>query len=231
LGKIYTEQDIAEMRKSPEFEREYNGRYIGQMGNVFSPESIERAIALGMEYEELRGGVNMIPMDTTKSMGVDAGFTSSAFGIVITQLTHGRAEVIYAEEYERPDIGDMIDLILDIKSKYGVQWLFIDAANVPVIRGLKKMLGEPTDYDTHIAKIRQRKQQLWQYMKILPISFNSDGREMLAHCRLVLDKEKVAIGPRYNKLLVALRTAQARRCCWIRRRHPMMTCLMLSDCQ
>jgi hypothetical protein len=50
---IYTDQEIAKARESPQFEREYNLQYIGQQGNVFSHESIEHAIKMGLELEAL----------------------------------------------------------------------------------------------------------------------------------------------------------------------------------
>jgi hypothetical protein len=46
-------------------------------------------------------------------------------------------------------------------------------------------------------------------MDVLPVSFNAEHKEMLSHTKLMLDGERVAIHPKYNKLLVALRTAVA----------------------
>jgi hypothetical protein len=36
-------------------------------------------------------------------MGIDAGFGSSAFGIVITQMVDRQIQVLEALEYNRPD--------------------------------------------------------------------------------------------------------------------------------
>lgn len=46
-------------------------------------------------------------------------------------------------------------------------------------------------------------------MDVLPASFNTEHKEMLAHTKLMLDRKRLAIHPRFNKLLVALRTAVA----------------------
>jgi hypothetical protein len=35
LGRIYTEAEIAAAKQSPSFEREYNPKYLGLIGNVF----------------------------------------------------------------------------------------------------------------------------------------------------------------------------------------------------
>ena len=71
LGKIYSEQEIAKARGSPSFEREYNLKYIGQQGNVFSYESIQKAIEIGLWLENEREG-NIHP-DTRKSCCLTLG--------------------------------------------------------------------------------------------------------------------------------------------------------------
>ena len=47
LGKIYTEEEIDKAKQSPSFEREYNLKYLGLIGNVFHTADIERAIEKG----------------------------------------------------------------------------------------------------------------------------------------------------------------------------------------
>jgi hypothetical protein len=209
LGKIYTVQEIAKARESPSFEREYNLRYIGQQGNVFSYESIQKAIESGLELEDVRKG--NIPLDTRKSCGIDAGFGSSKFGIVVTQLTYGKAEVLYADEFERPNFVEMINKIIAIRKNYRVHKLYVDAANPEIITSLKRAFGEPINYENHLAKIKSKHLGDSSYhMDVLPVSFNAEHKEMLSHTKLMLDRKRLAIHPRFNKMLVALRTAVAR---------------------
>jgi len=208
VGNIYTVQEIAKARESPSFEREYNLKYIGQQGNVFSYESIQKAIESGLELEKIRDGIIFLEYD--KSMGIDAGFGSSKFGIVVTQLTWGHAEVVFADEYERPNFGDMIQKIITIRQNYGVDKLFVDAANPEIIRSLKRAFNEPENYEDQLARIESK--NLGHpvfHMDVLPVSFNAEHKEILSHTKLMLDRERVAIHPKYNKLLVALRTAVA----------------------
>ena len=47
-------------------------------------------------------------------MGVDPGFGSSAFGIVVTRLVNGKIQIIFADEYERPDYNEMINKIFGL---------------------------------------------------------------------------------------------------------------------
>ena len=49
LDKIYTRQEIALAQKSPSFEREYNLKYSGRVGNVFHTLDIEAAICTQQE--------------------------------------------------------------------------------------------------------------------------------------------------------------------------------------
>ena len=44
LGRIYTTQEIEKAKASPSFEREYNLKYLGKVGNVFHTLDIEAAI-------------------------------------------------------------------------------------------------------------------------------------------------------------------------------------------
>jgi hypothetical protein len=46
LGKIYTVEEIEKAKQSPSFEREYNLRYLGRIGNTFRPADIQKAISI-----------------------------------------------------------------------------------------------------------------------------------------------------------------------------------------
>src|SRR5919106_6437927 len=47
LGRIYTQEEIQAAKASPSFEREYNLKYLGLIGNVFHTKDIEAAIEKG----------------------------------------------------------------------------------------------------------------------------------------------------------------------------------------
>ena len=44
-------------------------------------------------------------------------------------------------------------------------------------------------------------------MRIIPVHFNKEHRNMLSHCKLMLEKEYIEINLRFDKLVTALRTA------------------------
>ena len=53
LDKIYTREEIALAKQSPSFEREYNLKYLGKVGNVFHTLDIEAAICTQQEGQEM----------------------------------------------------------------------------------------------------------------------------------------------------------------------------------
>jgi HD superfamily phosphohydrolase YqeK len=63
---IYTADEIEKAKQSPSFEREYNLKYLGKIGNVFHTKDIEAAIEKGRKYNP----DTIIPM-SSKSMGID----------------------------------------------------------------------------------------------------------------------------------------------------------------
>jgi hypothetical protein len=220
LGKIYTPEEIAKARESPSFPREYEGQYIGQQGDVFGQPSIQQMIDQGVELHEKHGfRIDQIRQDTLKIMGIDAGWGSSKFGIVIVQVVpHNRhtglqetIQVVYAQEHERPDLNEMVDLVVKLKEHFVVHKVFIDNANPEIVRPIKARLGDRPDYEIQIAKIKQnhRHSKLWTFMNVVPVSFREEGREMLAHAKRLIDGGYLAIHPNFNKLLVSLRTATA----------------------
>ena len=82
IGKIYTAEESDKAKQSPSFEREYNLKYLGKIGNVFHTKDIEAAIEKGRKYNP--DAFNPFYF-TSRSMGTDPAYGSSAFGIVVTQ--------------------------------------------------------------------------------------------------------------------------------------------------
>jgi hypothetical protein len=83
IGKIYTAEEIEKAKQSPSFEREYNLKYLGKIGNVFHTKDIEAAIEKGRKYNP----DSISPM-SSKCMGIDPAWVA-AFGIVVTQFVDG----------------------------------------------------------------------------------------------------------------------------------------------
>jgi hypothetical protein len=96
LDKIYTRSEIEKAKQSPSFPREYELQYLGLIGNVFSQSSIDNAL-------KIRYNPNNINPSAKKSIALDPGFGSSNFAICATQLVDGKIQVYMLK--------NMIDLI------------------------------------------------------------------------------------------------------------------------
>ena len=135
IGKIYTAEEIEKAKQSPSFEREYNLKYLGRIGNVFHTKDIEAAVHMGNRYRPEDFNSNPLYSSfTSKSMGIDPGYGSSAFGVVVTQWVDDHIQILHAEEYHRPDYNEMLSLVYGLISKYQIDKVYIDDANPSFIK-------------------------------------------------------------------------------------------------
>jgi hypothetical protein len=203
---IYSQAMLNEARKSPEWGREYEGKYLGKLGGVFSYQSIENATKI--EYNP----DNIVP-EAKKSMALDPAWGSpSNFAIVVTQFVDGKIQVIFADEYPRPFFQTMINKVWELRQQLGhVTNIYCDAANPEIIQELKRSVNEIYDNQyvkEKIAFCKKNRLLVENYMTVVPINF-VDGPNLLAHTKALLESPDnlIAIHPRYDKLLIALRTA------------------------
>jgi hypothetical protein len=140
-------------------------------------------------------------------MGIDCGFGSSPFGIVVTRLVDGNIQVVFADEFQRPDYNEMLFKVLDLRSKYLVQKIFVDGANPEFIRSLKGKISERRDPTVFIERSKKHGIPLENYMDIIPVQFVSEHKTMITRCKMILEKGILQVHPKYEKLIIALRTA------------------------
>lgn len=57
---IYTREEIEKAKRSPSFEREYNLKYLGKVGNVFHTQDIEAAICTQQEGQEMMDAARIL---------------------------------------------------------------------------------------------------------------------------------------------------------------------------
>jgi hypothetical protein len=110
---------------------EYNLKYLGRIGNVFHTKDIEAAIEKGRKYDP--DTFNRVYL-SSRSMGIDPAWGSSAFGIVVTQWEDNHIQILHAEEYHRPDYNEMLSTVYSLMSKYNVDKVYIDGANPSFIK-------------------------------------------------------------------------------------------------
>jgi hypothetical protein len=204
IDKIYTREEIALAQKSPSFEREYNLKYLGKLGNVFHTLDIEAAIATHQQGKEMLCWSESTMIG--RSMGIDVAWgDTSKFAIVITQYRNNKVEVLYAENFEKPQMNQIINHILQLKQRHHITKVYVDGANPEVIRELKRRIGEYENYRYYTEE------QLWRMrtgdMQIIPVKFQKRHKEMLQWTYTLMSKRFIKIHPSLQKLIVSLRSA------------------------
>ena len=112
------------------------------IGNTFHSKDIDRAIQLGNTYDP-----DMISMDTQKVLGIDSGFGSSAFGIVLLEFINGQIQVRLQKNMSRSRYEDAVAKIKIILLRMN-QWspnqeslesvkIYVDASAPEFVRSLK----------------------------------------------------------------------------------------------
>ena len=207
LHKIYSKEEIDKAKKSPSFGREYDLQYLGLIGNTFHTADIERAVELGKKYRTPNKYAQ-------QSMGIDPGFGSSPFGIVIVQFSDGVLQVVYADEFKRPRYEDMINKVADLYQEFtNIKNIFVDAANPELISSLKREVALERDNWVYVqdkmAYCKKNHTDINRHMKVVPVPFSTEGKNMLIHTKEKLEFKTpiVAINPKFEKLTTSLRTA------------------------
>jgi hypothetical protein len=186
---IYSQEQIQQAMQSPSFEREYNLKYLGLIGNVFHTKDIDTAIEKGKLYNP-----DLVNSYSQKSIGIDPAWGSSAFGIVVTQWQDNHIQVLHAEQYERPDFDEMVDITLQLTARFGISLtdgcqIFVDGSAPELIRSLKKQLGDQVNYEEQIDTIKKQFPgcDYESQMLVVPVHFAKEHKQMLAHCRVIVD--------------------------------------------
>lgn len=212
LGKMYTPQDIHAAQRSPSFDREYLLKYVGQQGNLFTFEEIQRAIEKGeASYNPLE-----IHTDTHKVLALDPSYSSSKFGYCVAELAHshdgsnsGQINILMADELDRPLFYDALNFAVDLVRNLQIDRVYVDGSQVAFIASLKSALGENPHYQQDMEYFKQYGLDPEKYsnMIVLPVSFKVEHRRMAEHCKQLMDAEYIAIHPSLANLITALRSA------------------------
>jgi hypothetical protein len=215
LGKIYTAEDIHKAQASPSFDREYNLQYLGHVGNIYSQNSIDLCIEKSKNYDP--DSINQIPYSDLY-ITIDPAFSSSRFGILIATWIKAKKiiNILYAEELDHPSYQEAIDHIFRIAKQIGgeIKNIGVDSSSPEIVVSLKQKIDENSKWQYIQDKIKYCKKynvDINQYMKVVPLSFNTESRSfMVSHSKRLLDDERgfFAINPKFTKLITALRGAQ-----------------------
>jgi hypothetical protein len=179
----------------------------------------ETSVPIFMGSTKIQYNPSQINQNAKKTIGVDAGFGTSHFAIVVTQFVDGKIQIIFAEEYDRPNFQAMINRIWEIKKKCGhVSNIYSDASNPEIWESLKREFNEP--YDNQYVRdqftyCKKYNLHIEDRMIVVPVPFSVEGAKMLQHTKWLMEETEedgsslVAIHKRFDKLLTGLRTAVA----------------------
>ncbi|MGB5091016.1 MAG: hypothetical protein WBN72_08745 [Nitrososphaeraceae archaeon] len=205
LDKIYNAKEIELRKQDIEFKREFELQYLGKTGNVFTPQQVDNCINLGLEFSTDKIPVSLY---TLKSVGVDFGFSSSSTAIVTLEHIKTDKDIIRVVDCHLIDKGDpnlIVNLCWDIWQRHNFMntAYWIDGSNRAMV---------------NLLKIRWQESLSWEWesndsfddtTRIRPVNFNTDHKTMLSNLHAVISKGYLAIDPKYDKLLISLRTAYA----------------------
>jgi hypothetical protein len=207
VGYIYTEEDIARAKRTPAFPREYGLEYLGTEGDVFLQEELQHAIDLGANVNFDNPSILNL-----KSMGIDPGYSTSKYAIVVTNYNSRTRliEIVFAHEYPKASPSEMTKKAWELAMRYNVTCTFIDASQNGPIREMKRAYGERWyDYEEHVKEVRAEGRHLAERMRVIPVTFDAhSGGEMITKCQNLFNRGKIAIPEIFRELIVQLRSAR-----------------------
>ncbi|TVL95609.1 MAG: hypothetical protein CV087_24210 [Candidatus Brocadia sp. WS118] len=199
LGKIYTDEDITKAKQSPSFDREYDLKYLGKIGNVFSSADIDKAIENGTKYTGQK-----INNYCLHCCGIDWGFGSSKTVAYVCEISEEdqNIRIIRGKEWDHGTPSQIADEIFLWTEEIKNMWFFVDGSNRGAVNELKRLFNEDLEWERSDDVSPNNN-------KVIPVNFNKENRNMLFHAYTLLTKGNIAISPRYEKLILSLRSAQA----------------------
>jgi hypothetical protein len=212
LYRIYSKEDIEKAKQSPAFDREYDLKYLGKIGNLYSQLSIDNAVKRGTEYNP-----DEFNPYSEKYISIDEAFSVSKFAIMVAEFQRSTRQIriLHAEELDKPLYENALDHILRLRKKYGnVQNIAFDASRPELGTSLKKRIGERYDWQYVQDKLQYCKKHnldIASTMIVCPIVFSAESRSvMTSHSRRILDDSRglIAIHPMFDKLITSLKSAQ-----------------------
>jgi hypothetical protein len=205
LGTIFTEEQIAEQKKSHSFEREYNLKYLGSIGTIFNIQEVEACIT---KYP-LDEYITTSPYHV-HYIGADPGYgKDSTFAIVVLMYIDDQMRIIHHEAHKNPIYNNMLHTLNQLIKKYNACKLFIDASASSIIHELLTQHGEHQAYERLRPEVLERfKYSSCKSPLIVPVAFNKDHLDMMKMTQSCISKGILKIHPKFEEVIIALKSAQ-----------------------
>ena len=207
LGKIYSQKEIAIAKTSPSFEREYNLKYLGSIGNLIPYQDVESAIE---EYD--------LPSDNNSNrrlmkaqatwIGIDPAFSSSQFAICVVSWRDDKLNVVHTELLDKPLYTDALHLIRTLVQNYAPCKVFIDASAAQHYPRIKAwVMGNTSIMKNVDPDIMHSWISPLGGHRIVPVNFQLYHKEMAKHLVKIMAHRRVRIHSKFDKLITALKSA------------------------
>ena len=199
LDRIFDRKQIDKIKKNnPDYLREYEGMYIGKPGNIFLP-YIDFIKSQGDSLADFE--VNVM---AGHPVGVDFGYNISKSVICVgeweEELQVLRVVELWDNKGKNATPSQVAEKMWQIRQKYGSNTdFFLDGANRGSVNEAKVRFGESITWDPK----EMRKGSI-----IHPINFGTEHKEMLRHMYIMASNGALAVPSKFDKLIVAMRTAQ-----------------------
>jgi len=204
---FYSQKEIDIALKSSSAQRELFVKFGGYFGSSFKPSDIQRAQEI--EYEP-----DVIMPHVSRSLGIDEGYTGNtngqgggAFSFTVSEYTSGIIKVLYSQEFYNAEHSDMVSKAVELMNDYNCIKVWADAAGVDYIRSLKLEIGEDPEYHRVFERCKTAKIDPFNQMVVCPISFSTDHKQMMSHCKALMSDGLVAIAPKFTSLITSIASA------------------------
>ena len=229
--ELYSEEDRRLARLQPNFRREFGGEWgFGTgAGALFASTDLDKCVELGRRFANVRYNpdhakrpypYSLYSPEADTMIGVDtAGGSSSQFAICGLQIWDKHLHCFAAETYSRPNTDRMIDRILELWSGTGYSGtIYVDGSNPSFVRTLKQNMGrgERVDFEDHIEYLRHhgyagyQDMNLSDYMRCVPVYFNTHGARLLQTASLYVQRHLLALHPDFKELIASMHSAKTR---------------------
>ena len=142
-----------------------------------------------------------------RSIGVDPGYGSSPFGVIVNEYIDGKIRVLYSEEFPRPDYNIILQKVYELYRTYNQPRSWSTALLPHSLAPLKTMIGERSDFLKEREEYKARG-IIWDNVtKVLPIYFGKLNKSLLGHAKNLFDNELIQIHRKHDKLIIGLRSA------------------------
>jgi plasmid maintenance system killer protein len=110
-----------------------------------------------------------------------------------------KIRVIHSQEWEHANPQDVVDFCFNLYRKHWNTWFFVDGSNRSFVNQMKVAFNESLNWDKDSVNP--------EVMKVLPVNFNTEHKEMLTHLHMLVNKEYLCVPKEHDKLNISLRTA------------------------